>query len=327
MDALARRAPALDFVWHLGDIAYADDTYLHDPVAFLYEDAYDEYMAEASAAFAASTPYMTLPGNHEGERVRRRGPSFFVFAGTPSLFFRCHSPACVANWHRGVALNNFSAYNARFRMPSAESGGSASMYYSFDHGPLHVVALNTETDYAGAPGDSYYPFLGTGGFCDAERCGDWTAWLESDLKRVDRSKTPWVVVGGHRPVYSIKGVDPDSFQPVDDCADLHAAVARLFETYGVDLYLAAHEHAYERAHAINGTTYVLTGCAGNDEGHSDYSEAVVDAPWSAFWNNTVFGHGELAVANATHMTWTQFDDATGAALDTVVITRPPVAAA
>ena len=27
-------------------------------------------------------------------------------------------------------------------------------------------------------------------------------WLENDLKSVDRSKTPWVVLGGHRPMYT-----------------------------------------------------------------------------------------------------------------------------
>jgi len=27
-------------------------------------------------------------------------------------------------------------------------------------------------------------------------------WLENDLKNVDREKTPWVVLGGHRPMYS-----------------------------------------------------------------------------------------------------------------------------
>ena len=27
-------------------------------------------------------------------------------------------------------------------------------------------------------------------------------WLENDLKSVDRSKTPWVILGGHRPMYT-----------------------------------------------------------------------------------------------------------------------------
>ena len=27
------------------------------------------------------------------------------------------------------------------------------------------------------------------------------AWLEKDLQNVDRSKSPWVIIGGHRAMY------------------------------------------------------------------------------------------------------------------------------
>ena len=27
-------------------------------------------------------------------------------------------------------------------------------------------------------------------------------WLEDDLKKVDRAKTPWVILAGHRPMYT-----------------------------------------------------------------------------------------------------------------------------
>lgn len=73
-------------------------------------------------------PYMVGVGNHESE---------------------CHSPACILG---GVAkeLSNFSAYNARWKMPSASSGGVENMWYSFDFGPVHFVTLNSETDFPGA---------------------------------------------------------------------------------------------------------------------------------------------------------------------------------
>jgi hypothetical protein len=45
---------------------------------------------------------MVLPGNHESE---------------------CHSPACLLDSTYKHALQNFTAYNARFRMPFQESGG------------------------------------------------------------------------------------------------------------------------------------------------------------------------------------------------------------
>jgi hypothetical protein len=49
----------------------------------------------------ASKGYMVLPGNHESE---------------------CHSPACLLDSTYKHALQNFTAYNARFRMPFQESG-------------------------------------------------------------------------------------------------------------------------------------------------------------------------------------------------------------
>ena len=27
-------------------------------------------------------------------------------------------------------------------------------------------------------------------------------WLENDLKKVDRKKTPWIIIGGHRAMYA-----------------------------------------------------------------------------------------------------------------------------
>ena len=188
-DGLAGVADTVDFFWHLGDVGYADDALLHEPLTWAYEAAWDEYMDQACGAFASRAPYMVLPGNHEAE---------------------CHSPACVAEYaSRALKLSNFSAYNARFRMPSSESGGSASMWYSFDVGPLHVVALSTESDFPGAPDVCHVPGASCGGFCDALGCGDWRPWLEADLKSVNRSATPWVVVGGHRPLYSLRTVDAD----------------------------------------------------------------------------------------------------------------------
>jgi acid phosphatase type 7 len=75
-------------------------------------------------------------------------------------------------------------------MPSAESGGYNSMWYSFDHGMVHYIQFNTETDYPNAtdqPGGSGVENAGP-----FQPYGTQLAWLEADLKAVDRSKTPWV---------------------------------------------------------------------------------------------------------------------------------------
>ena len=58
--------------------------------------------------------------------------------------------------------------------------------YSFDYGSVHFVMMSTEHDYK--KGSRQY------------------TWLEKDLKSVDRNKTAWLVVGGHRPMYSSQKV-------------------------------------------------------------------------------------------------------------------------
>lgn len=74
------------------------------------------------------------------------------------------------------SLGHFNAYNARFRMPSLESGADhgAAMWYSFNMGPVHFVVVDTETDFPGAR-DGVFAWSrdgGNGGF------GDQLAWLE-----------------------------------------------------------------------------------------------------------------------------------------------------
>ena len=58
--------------------------------------------------------------------------------------------------------------------------------YSYDYGMVHMIMLSTEHDYR--PGSPQYQ------------------WLENDLKSVDRSKTPFVMIGGHRPMYCSEAI-------------------------------------------------------------------------------------------------------------------------
>lgn len=74
------------------------------------------------------------------------------------------------------ALRHFNAYNARFRMPSTESGADhgTAMWYSFNLGPVHFVVVDTETDFPGASGD-HFTWARVG---RSEGFGDQLAWLE-----------------------------------------------------------------------------------------------------------------------------------------------------
>jgi acid phosphatase type 7 len=63
------------------------------------------------------------------------------------------------------------------------------MYYSFDFGGVHILSMNTEITYDDfAPGSEQYKFI------------------EDDLKKANdnRHNVPWIIVQGHRPVYSLE---------------------------------------------------------------------------------------------------------------------------
>eukprot|EP01064_Diplonema_japonicum_P017801 TRINITY_DN2615_c0_g1_i1.p1 TRINITY_DN2615_c0_g1~~TRINITY_DN2615_c0_g1_i1.p1 ORF type:complete len:459 (+),score=157.36 TRINITY_DN2615_c0_g1_i1:71-1447(+) len=207
----------IDWVWHLGDIGYADDAFAHDVVGGLYEEAYNGYV-NWMQNLSANSAYMVSPGNHESE---------------------CHSPECVTDPFTGLQLNNFSAFNARWHMPSKTSNGVMNMWYSWNFGPIHFVSLNTETDFPGAGeehrGDSgIYP----AGSFGAK--GQYLAWLEADLKAAHEARTSgapnarkWIVAGGHRPC----------------CGDI-PGVQQLFDKYEVDLYVSGHAHTFARSAGV-----------------------------------------------------------------------------
>lgn len=228
-----KNAGEIDATWMVGDIGYADDSFGHDgeTLAFGYEVCYDGWMGWIENVSSVQ-PWMVSVGNHESE---------------------CHDPYCLLHLNdTGMKLNNFSAYNARWAMPSAESGGVANMWYSFRMGPVHVVSINTETDFPSAPegekGDS--GFLPAGHFAPD---GTYLTWLASDLAAASSDPSvSWIIAGGHRP-----------FGDTND-----ATVLSLFKQYNVSMYFAGHTHSYLRydKSAFNGVTaHVVVGGAGCDE--------------------------------------------------------------
>lgn len=303
-----RRLEALkdssDTLIHLGDIGYADDTFLHPEGApgcfeqFCYESAYDKYM-DWMENITDSLPYMVVAGNHEVE---------------------CHSPACLADRGLHEPLRNFTAYHARFAMPSKESGGVGNMWYSFDYGPVHFVAVDTETDFDGADeadygGEGFTPFR-CGHFAPD---GEYLRWLEADLAAASqrRDVTPWIVALGHRSWLWLDARKRDSAT--------ERAHSALFEKYGVDLYLAGHVHSYHRFLPINGskgTPIVVSGGAGCDEfsldllhhGAHDFRRVIGNLDTRVYWKTTQVG---MLEATPTSLDWRAIESKTGDLLDTV----------
>ena len=88
---------------------------------------------------------------------------------------------------------------------------------------------------------------------------------------------------------------------------MKANMEELFSKYRVNAIFSGHVHAYERTHKVvndeqddSGPMYILIGDGGNREGHA--GKYLSDEPpvWSAFRDNTIFGHGTMTLVNDTH---------------------------
>ena len=140
---------------------------------------------------------------------------------------------------------NWTAFTSRYTMPRDNRGSNGNFWFSFDLGNVHILSFSTEHDYA--PGSPQYK------------------WIEQDMRRADsrRDVVPWLVVTGHRPLYSS---EKDYCCCCAQCnataggraKALRQALEPLILQYRVDLVVTGHLHAYERMHPhLDGRTIEL----------------------------------------------------------------------
>ncbi|KAL3537637.1 hypothetical protein ACH5RR_001003 [Cinchona calisaya] len=115
-------------------------------------------------------------------------------------------------------------YETYFPMPTAAKD---KPWYSIEQGSVHFTVISTEHNWS--KGSEQYN------------------WMNKDMATVDRSRTPWLVFAGHRPMYSSS--DGLSIIPSVDSKFVQA-VEPLLLTNKVDLVLFGHVHNYERTCAV-----------------------------------------------------------------------------
>ena len=238
-------------------------------------------------------PYMVIPGNHE-------------------------------------LRHNYTKYKADFRMPDNAASQGSSLFYSFNLGRAHIVAISS---------DHFYEWP------EAERLTHWN-WLVEDLEAANRNReiAPWLIVLMHRPLYC--GVDytlPLDYEegPNRDCSyrtePLKLQLEELFYASGVDVILDAHNHNYQRLMPIyhNSTVpsayddqhthkapqaplYILEGSAGNDEGN----DVLTPTPqvWMSYQSRS-YGFGTMKVFNTSHFYWEHYDSESEELLDYVWVVK------
>jgi hypothetical protein len=172
---------------------------------------------------------------------------------TPYRDWLAHMPVFpVAGNHEHLTADA-APFRQAFMLPDNGGRDGAERWYSFDWGPAHFAALDTEH------------LDGPLGIAQAR-------WLAEDLSA---HPNQWLVVYGHRPAYS-SGVHGST-------AALQQRFAPIFERYDVALVLAGHDHDYERSVPLrggrpehrHGVTYVVSGGGGRGTTSVGRSEVTV----------------------------------------------------
>jgi len=114
---------------------------------------------------------------------------------------------------------------------NGEAGGIPSgveNYYSFNYGDIHFICLAGY--YSGSR-------LSNGVMC---------TWLKADL---EANTNKWLIAFWHQPPYT-KGSHDSDWEM--DLIEMRENAVPILESYGVDLVLCGHSHAYERSYLLHG---------------------------------------------------------------------------
>ncbi|KAH7278587.1 hypothetical protein KP509_38G047600 [Ceratopteris richardii] len=205
----------------------------------------------------------------------------------------------------------FKPYLSRFHVPYHASNSTSPLWYSIKRASAYIIVLSSYSAYG-----KYTPQY---------------RWLEENLKRVDRNKTPWLIVLLHSPWYNSNGYH------YMEGESMRVQFESMLVAAKVDIVFAGHVHSYERTHRISNIAYnivngdclpvhnesapvyVTIGDGGNAEGlAAEFTEPQPD--YSAF-REASFGHAMLEIKNRTHALyyWHRNDDGKAVMADSVWI--------
>jgi len=196
-----------------------------------------------------------------------------------------------------------AAYLAHFPFSCLDSSADVSEqqpWYSFEFGNVHVTVMSTEHDYSpSAP--------------------QW-AWLEQDLASVNRSRTPWLLFSGHRPMYVSSLWDGDW----EIAVELQNALEDMLVRHKVDLAIWGHFHAYQRTcPVVNSTCEAQRGVVHIVMGMAGYELTTLTPPslpvWCAQALQDAYGAVALDFQSSPQQLQVTFVDNTGVVQDQVNI--------
>jgi acid phosphatase type 7 len=293
MAAMFKAAHAVDEipVSHViigGDISYANG----------YPERWPAWFETAEPLFR-STPVAVAAGNHEVECDMNTLDVFVPYEHwfyNPNRIQEAQISPITPEYLASSALGGYCISPIHFQA-DYQYGNS---FYAVKHGLLHMVVLNSYADCT--PGSIQYE------------------WLVTELEtNIDRKLTPWLIVVLHAPLYTTFLSHPQRASEASA-----AAIEPLLATYGVNLVLAGHDHAYMRTHPV--LNYTACTASKNDAANTANAAAPVhitvgtggcyEGPPGAGYNHKLFaedwvavrrlrdsGYGHLTAVNATHALW------------------------
>jgi hypothetical protein len=198
-------------------------------------------------------------------------------------------------------------YSVRFHMPNDDNiaDGIRNLWYSYEYGPVHFIVMSSEHNFLE----------------DSEQYN----WLVNDMMNVDRTRTPWLIFMGHRPMYTSSDEGSEKYLRTH----LREIYEPLLLKFKVDLCFWGHVHQYERTCGMKNFTcaerdedapvHVVIGMAGNTyqspwitrdpPPHSYGGSHQVQPDWSIFRTDN-FGYSRLEVS-ANHLHFEMIGDNRG----------------
>ena len=225
--------------------------------------------------------YSTLDPGHEAN-----GEFFWDIFMRQEQPFIDHVPLIATYGNHDFDGGDSGAFINRFRNPQFGKG-HGNFYFSYEHGPVRFVSMCTE------PG--LVPTI-----CDYSPGSAQYLWLEEQFATINRTKTPWLILGGHRPMYSS--------DRSTDSGPLQQYLEPLIKKHGVDVQLTGHMHDTEVVAPVfnnepdfsgvtklSPTSFIFTNPASPVHITSGILGAIQDESyvepqpaWSLYRNGTVF---------------------------------------
>ncbi|XP_008236959.1 PREDICTED: purple acid phosphatase-like [Prunus mume] len=184
----------------------------------------------------------------------------------------------------------FKPYTHRYHVPYKASGSTAPFWYSIKRASAYIIVLSSYSAY-GKYTPQYF-------------------WLEQELRKVNRSETPWLIVLMHAPWYNSYNYH------YMEGETMRVMYEPWFVKYKVDVVFAGHVHAYERSermsnvayNIVNGIcipvkdqsapVYITIGDGGNLEGLA--TNMTEPQPAYSAYREASFGHATFDIKNRTH---------------------------